>query len=175
VYKGALGRKSKKAVKMQSNGSNDLSKIKTSRFRFNFGISSAIEKVLSINIFAKCAIYLVMSVALICVFCYQPAKICYTQFRNTEKAEAELSLVQARNEQLNQNVEALKTNEGIEDKAKSDYGYVSKGDGVARVSGLNVDNSSNLPDYVDSNKVCASNTAASSILDAIFGYDNSPK
>ena len=116
-----------------------------------------------------------MSIVLICVFCYQPAKICYTQFRNTEKAEAELELVQARNEQLNQNVEALKTNEGIEDKAKSDYGYVSKGDGVARVSGLNVDNSSNLPDYVDSNKVCASDTTVSNILDAIFGYDNSPK
>ncbi len=112
---------------------------------------------------------------LICVFCYQPAKICYTQFRNTEKAEIELSLVNERNSQLRQNVEALKTDEGIEDKAKSDYGYVSKGDGVARVAGIDVDNSSNLPEYVDANKVCASNDAVTNILDSIFGYDNSPK
>ena len=118
---------------------------------------------------------MVATIVLVCIFCYQPAKICYTQIRNTEKAEAELALVQARNEKLSANVSALKTDEGIEDKAKDDYGYVKQGEGAAHVSGIETQDSTKLLEYVDSNKVTAPDTAISKILDPIFGYDNSAK
>lgn len=101
--------------------------------------------------------------------------MCYSQIRATEKANAELQLVLARNEKLSTNVSALKTDKGIEDKAKDDYGYVKKGEGVAHVSGIDASNSFKLPEYVDSNKVTAPTSALTDVLDAIFGYDNETK
>lgn len=175
VYEGVIGKRSKKAVKLQANQSKGFKDIDLPSLLPISLIQQAFSKISSLGVVTKSFLFFVLSIVLICVFCYQPAKICYTQFRNTEKAQIELSLVQERNSQLSQNVEALKTDEGIEDKAKSDYGYVSKGDGVARVSGIDVDNSSNLPEYVDANKVRASSDAVSNILDSIFGYDNSSK
>ena len=175
VYAGKIGKKSKRAIKIQAENSPSGSLNSASIFARKQNTSSVLEKVSSINIVVKVAFFLVITVALVCVFCYQPAKICYTQFRNTEKAAAELELVQARNEKLSANVASLKTDEGIEDKAKEDYGYVVKGEGAAHVSGIDSGNNSKLLEYVDSNKVTAPDTALTGVLDAIFGYDNSAK
>ena len=175
VYAGKIGKNSKRAIKIQAENSPSGSLNSASKFARKQNTSSVLEKVSSINIVVKVAFFLVITVALVCVFCYQPAKICYTQIRNTEKAAAELELVQARNEKLSANVASLKTDEGIEDKAKEDYGYVVKGEGAAHVSGIDSGNNSKLLEYVDSNKVTAPDTALTGVLDAIFGYDNSAK
>lgn len=175
VYTGKLGKKSKKAIKIQANNSQSGSLDKASKFAKKNTKSNTLEKISSVNIFAKVGIFMVATIVLVCIFCYQPAKICYTQIRNTEKAEAELALVQARSEKLSANVSALKTDEGIEDKAKDDYGYVKQGEGAAHVSGIETQDSTKLLEYVDSNKVTAPDTAISKILDPIFGYDNSAK
>ena len=175
VYAGKIGRNSKRAIKIQAENSNSGSINSAARFAKKSNKTSILEKISSVNIVAKVAIFIAITVVLVCIFCYQPAKICYTQTRNTEKASAELELVQARNEKLNANVTALKTDEGIEDKAKDDYGYVIKGEGAAHVSGIDTGDSSKLLEYVDSNKVTAPNTTLTNILDAVFGYDNSAK
>ena len=175
VYAGKIGKNSKRAIKIQAENSPSGSLKSASKFARESKTSNALEKVTSVNVVAKVAIFVAVTIVLVCVFCYQPAKICYTQIRSTEKATAELQLVQARNEKLSSNVSALKTDEGIEDKAKEDYGYVIKGEGAAHVSGIGTGNNSKLLEYVDSNKVTAPNNALTGILDAIFGYDNSAK
>ena len=129
----------------------------------------------SFNIFAKIVCFLILTILLVCIFCYQPAKTCYTQIRNTQKASVELSQVESRNEKLKANVDSLKTDQGIEDKAKNDYGYVVKGEGSAHVSGINKEETSKLLEYVDSDKVKAPESPLTDLLDGIFGYDNSEK
>ena len=175
MYTGKVGKKSKRAIRIQAENSPSGSSKSASKFARESKNSSILTRVASGNTVIKVALFLVATIALVCVFCYQPAKICYTQIRDTERAAAELQLVQARNEKLSENVSALKTDEGIEDKAKSDYGYVVKGEGAAHVSGIDTGDNSKLLEYVDSNKVTAPNTALSGVLDAIFGYDNSAK
>lgn len=109
----------------------------------------------------------------LCIFCYQPAKVYYTQIRNTARSEAELSAVQARNEVLSKSVESLKTNEGIEDKAITEFGYVKDGEGTAIVSGLEEkDTGTSIPAYVNSDSIKAPEEWYSAALDRIFGYDN---
>ena len=162
-------------MKIQAGNSSSSSLEHASKFAKKQDRAGILATITSLNVFLKVVIFMVATIALVCIFCYQPAKICYTQIRNTEKAEAELSLVQARNEKLSSNVSALKTDEGIEDKAKDDYGYVKQGEGAAHVSGIESSDNSKLLEYVDSNKVTAPDTAITKILDSIFGYDNSAK
>ena len=175
LYAGKLGKNSKRAIKFQAENSRSGNFKSASEFARRSDKTSFINKISSVNIFLKVATLTFATILLVLVFCYQPAKICYTQIRDTEKSQTELALVQARNNELNSKVSALKTNEGIEDKAKDDYGYVIKGEGAAHVSGINTEDSLKLLEYVDTNKVTAPTSALTDFLDVVFDYDNSAK
>lgn len=175
IYTGKIGRKSKQAIKVQAKNSPSASLKYASKFAKKFNVSNISERAFSVNLPVKIIIFIALTLVAVSIFCYQPAKICYTQIRNTEKASTELSLVKARNEKLSANVASLKTDEGIEDKAKDDYGYVLAGEGSAHISGIEKQEATKLLEYVDSEKVTAPDTALTKILDAVFAYDNTEK
>ena len=161
-----MGRSHKRAAKIQQEAArNTFSKsamCKPTKLSF----SKIAENFMGLGRVSKALTYCLMTVLLLCIFCYQPAKIYYT---------AELQAVQERNDKLNAAVEALKTDEGVEDKAKSDYGYVKDGEGAVLVTGIERHSANTLPEYVDSKKITSPNTWYSGILDTIFAYDNSIK
>ncbi|MDO4842117.1 MAG: septum formation initiator family protein [Phoenicibacter congonensis] len=139
----------------------------------NFDFQTILARATSLGRFPKTLLLTLTSIALVCVCCYQPAKVYYTQVRETQKSQAELVAVEARNAKLKAAVESLQTDEGVEDKAKSDYGYVKEGEGAVVVTGIEKKTNNNLPEYVDSKKIASPDTWYSGVLDSIFGYDNS--
>ena len=170
-----MGRSHKRAAKIQQEAaSNTFSKSAMCK-PTKLNLSKIAENFMGLGRVSKALTYCLMTVLLLCIFCYQPAKIYYTQVRETERATAELQAVQERNDKLNAAVEALKTDEGVEDKAKSDYGYVKDGEGAVLVTGIERHSANTLPEYVDSKKITSPNTWYSGILDTIFAYDNSTK
>lgn len=109
-------------------------------------------------------------------FLYAPAKDYYIASRDAAKTQAEYNRVSQENSQLQSDVESLSTDEGIEDRAREDYGWVKEGENSVSVSGLSSDrdqstNASSKADTASEAKVPT--TWYSGILDAFFGYKDS--
>lgn len=90
--------------------------------------------------------------------------------RETAKAQAELAAVQNRNSELSASVEELKTNEGIEDRATSEFGYVKDGEGAATVTGIEKKEANSVTPSINSDDISAPEVWYSPALDTIFGY-----
>lgn len=104
---------------------------------------------------------------------YPVAKPYYAAMRDGQRSEAQIEAVEERNEALSEENSALKTDEGIEAQARSDYGYVMEGEESAIVT--NVEDSSSItgvPEQVDVDSVTAPQTWYYDILDAVFFYDD---
>lgn len=121
-----------------------------------------------------------VALIVVCVFAvalaivYPTAKSYYQAMREGQRYEAQLAAVQARNDALEKDTEALKTDEGIEAQARKDYGYVKKGDKSAVVTNADEDGSSSLkPGQIDTSEIEAPVTWYYSILDKVFFYDGS--
>jgi cell division protein FtsB len=164
-----MGKSQKKSNKLQQKQKAGM------KLPFNFKglkfFDSLTNKFSIHNRFAKIALGALLSITLICIFCYAPAKTYYTELRNTQKYAAELEALEARNETLKSNVESLNTDQGIEDKAKSEYGYVKEGEGSALVQGIERQQTYTLPTYVDSSKIEVESYWYTPALDFIFGYN----
>ena len=124
---------------------------------------------------SKVLLSIVLSVCILCVFCYPSAQTYYTQQRLTQKLAAEAQAVSERNEQVQVKVDALNTDAGIEASAHQEFGYVKSGEGSAIVQGVDSASSSKMIQYVDLDSITAPSTWYNDILDVIFRYDNSPK
>jgi cell division protein FtsB len=141
----------------------------------NASIPGIFNQLNSLGRVAKIILVVFLSLCIIGIFCYPSAKTCYHQARKTEKLQAEQTAVLARNEQVQKNVDALNTEEGIEATAHAELGYVKSGEGTAIVQGVETESSSKLVQYVDPNSITAPNQWYNGILDIVFFYDNSPK
>ena len=109
-------------------------------------------------------------------FLYAPAKDYYIASRDAAKTQAEYNRVSQENSQLQSDVESLSTDEGIEDRAREDYGWVKEGENSVSVSGLSSDRdqSTNASSKADTaSEAKAPTTWYSGILDAFFGYKDS--
>lgn len=119
----------------------------------------------------------VVALLVLCgAFLYAPAKDYYIASRDAAKTQAEYNRVSQENSQLQSDVESLSTDEGIEDRAREDYGWVKEGENSVSVSGLSSDrdqstNASSKADTASEAKVPT--TWYSGILDAFFGYKDS--
>ena len=100
----------------------------------------------------------------------------YVGLRTQDKLEAEYALLSERNAAIQSDIDRLSTDEGIEDVAREQLGWVSKGETAGVVVGLSEDESSSTPDTVhaqiDSASVKTPDTWYSGVLDPIFGYSD---
>lgn len=116
----------------------------------------------------------VIAVVLVIVLCglivYPAARDNYITLRNNERLSAELSAVQARNDQLSSQVEALSTDEGVEDAAR-ELGWTRAGEEAMVVRGMDADTTLALPDTVTTSSISAPGHWYTPVLDFLFHVD----
>ena len=101
---------------------------------------------------------------------YGPASDYYVSMRTNEDLSAQYASVKSDNEDLQSEVDALMTPEGIQDKAR-ELGYVMEGETAVTVEGLDDSSSSDQAD--PSAEPTYEDTRAwyTKVLDFLFGYD----
>lgn len=163
LYKGQMGRTQKRSSGMQRDASAQSAraqKVRGDEGRYQ----SRRTTVRIVGIVAAC---LVLSLA----FLYPTAKDYYTAVRDQARAQAEYDIVEQQTSVLQSNVDHLSTNEGIEDRAREQYGWVNEGENAVVVTGLdNTSNDSQVTSVTSHNNVAAPETWYSGILDVVFDY-----
>lgn len=108
------------------------------------------------------------------VMLYQPLADYYGEVRQLQQLEAEYSALESHNELLQSQIDYLNTDEGLEDYARSELGWVRPDDNVVVVEGVQADTSStdsgDIFRSIPSDTVAAPATWYSGVLDAVFGY-----
>ena len=104
---------------------------------------------------------------------YPAARDYYTAVREQERTIAAFDMARQRNEVLEQDVAALSTQAGVEDRMREQYGWVKQGENAVTVTGLNDDASvpTHIADLPAVNSVKAPDTWYSPVLDRLFGYE----
>lgn len=102
------------------------------------------------------------------------AAVQYRQTRERQQLAAELKTLQARNDRLRDQVERLKTPEGVEDYARSQLGLVKKGEHAVRVvdgdEAAEMSKTVAAPD-IDSDETTVAPTGPwTAFLDLVFGF-----
>lgn len=112
------------------------------------------------------AVLLVVAIAIL----YPMGRTYYQTMREEQRLQAQLDAVNARNEAVSAENDALQTQEGIENQAREDLGWVKEGEQGAVVTNEQsaTDNTSKLPERVDEKSIRAPQTWYYSILDTIF-------
>ncbi len=170
LYSTKMGSSHKKSSKMQTKDVRDIASQsagiigdKVSKLSFP-KLPKALTRFAAIAV--VCAIF--------CVGLYVPAQQYYVQMRETDRLEAEYIEVAERTNNLADSIDALQTDEGVEDKAHSELGYVKSGEESATVKGIAQANLSDLPtSNVAPGSIPAPDTWYSGALDAFFGYEGS--
>jgi len=108
---------------------------------------------------------------------YGPTKTYYVAKREEARKTYEYELLNDYYQNLQDEVEYLSTDEGVEDRAREQYGWVKEGENAALVSGLDEDeNSDEEESSVEApptgTAVRAPATWYSGFLDPFFGYEN---
>lgn len=164
VYRGKMGRTHRRSARIQ----NDRSGTDVSlRGRMAARLASGVRPVVAVP-----ALVLACVIA-VCSFLYPSAQQYYTAVRDEAKAQAQLDALQEQNEELQQRISWLSTAEGVEDEARSDYGWVQDGEVAVHVSGLSGDSESETedPSAASASNIEAPDTWYSGVLDSVFGYD----
>lgn len=103
---------------------------------------------------------------------YPSAREYYISCRQRDQLQAELEAVQQRNDQMQQQVDALNTNEGIEDQARSELNWTRPGEVSVTVEGVDKDYAhGTLPDAIEPGSVEAPEYWYTRILDFIFNVE----
>ena len=158
VYKGQMGRQHKKASKMQNSASAGF----FARFSMRGGFRSS-------PVFVT-IIMLVIGIAISGAFLYSPAKQYYLTVREHDQMVAEYEAIQERNNKIQSQVDSLSTPEGVEDRVRSEYGWVKNGENAVQVKGLDIEEEgSSFTEGIPAGSVEAPETWYSSILDTLFG------
>ncbi len=105
------------------------------------------------------------------IMLYPTAREYYASVRGLERSNAQLAQLEDRNVQLQEGIDALATDDGIENYARSQYGWVKDGEEAVSVIGL-ADNSSASALEAAGNSSTAvkeEKSALTEFLDAFFG------
>lgn len=174
VYKGEMGRNHKRAFN-DLGGSNEGRGVRGGRGAAATSRASQAKAHLSAPIWVY-ALGLLICIAAALWFLYPMAQQYYVGLRTQDKLEAEYALLSERNAAIQSDIDRLSTDEGVEDVAREQLGWVSKGETAGVVVGLSEDESSSTPDTVhaqiDSASVKTPDTWYSGVLDPIFGYSD---
>ncbi len=168
VYKGEMGSKQKKSTKMQSKGTAG-SLVKGLGARISTMNATAAKRV-QFSRKLKGALTGVLVIAIAGVMLYGPAQEYYKQMRETDRLYAEYEAVSHRTDTLQTTIDSLQTEEGIEDKARTDLGYVKRDEQAASVKGITVVDDREFSSNIAPGSIPAPETWYSPFLDPFFGY-----
>ena len=114
----------------------------------------------------------VIALAFIIYMLYPVARDYYHVWRENGRLEAEYQALLDRNAKIREQVDALKTPEGIEDWVREQFGWVFEGDKAFIITGLDIDgNSKGLPTSVEPGSIEVEVIWWMQILDFIFGVE----
>ena len=98
----------------------------------------------------------------------------YNETRQLQQLQAEYDALQEYNTQMQNQVDYLNTDAGIEDYARSELGWIRPGEHVVSVEGVTSSTDSTRSNSrvysIPAGSVAAPDTWYSGILDVIFGY-----
>ena len=157
-YKTELGHSQKRAARMQ------LGRDDTKKSGFGFSILDYPKTMIAI-------VSLVIVVAM-GAFIYPPAQQYYVSIREQARLEAEYAAITERNEKLQNTVDYLQSDAGIEQRARDEFGWVKAGEEAVKVTGVNIPEEESSVDHVPdvlSSDVEAPETWYSPFLDKLFG------
>lgn len=165
VYKGEMGASHKRSARMQNtpsssrsamaSGAHGVSARRLPSVRGVFGALGAVAAALALTV----------------AFLYGPAQQLYVDMRERDRLAAEYDLVVARNDAISRHVEALQTEEGIEDVARMELGWVREGEHAVSVSNLDLPEESDFQSNIVSEDVPMPETWYSGVLDPLFGVE----
>lgn len=167
VYKGEMGSKQRRATRMQSKENPQLSAERS---------YAAPKK----RRHTKLAVTLTVVACLVfsCVFLYPTAQTYYQALREQDQLEAEYAALVERNEAIEEELELLSTDSGVEQVAREELGWVMEGEVSGTVVGLDDDESddeeeeeSTVLANISSGSVEMPETWYSPVLDVIFGVE----
>lgn len=78
---------------------------------------------------------IVLCIIFAIIFLYQPAKDYYFSLRQNDKLQAQYDAIKNTNNKLNQDIEFLKTDDGIKQRATDTLGLIQQGESIGYVSG----------------------------------------
>lgn len=116
----------------------------------------------------------VVAIALFAWTYYPVARVQYRETREQQRLEAELASLEARNDRLREEVELLKTPEGVEDYARSQLGMVKRGENAVVVVEAGAENSkvSTAAPEIDSDNTTEGPVGPwTAFLDLVFGLE----
>lgn len=102
-------------------------------------------------------------------FLYGPAQQLYVDIRERDRLVAEYEAVVERNNAIGAEVTALQTEAGVEDVARTEFGWVREGEHAVSVSGLNLTKKSSFRGNILSEDIELPDTWYSGVLDPLFG------
>jgi cell division protein FtsB len=98
----------------------------------------------------------------------------YVASRAHDLQMAEYAAVLERNEKIETQIASLQTPEGIEDRAREQFGWVRKGEEVVNITGLELSDSSTvLPAAIAPGSIAAESNWWTNLLDYLFDVDTS--
>jgi len=96
----------------------------------------------------------------------------YVTLRENEQLQAEYDAVLDRNERIQERIDSLQTPEGIEDRAREEFGWVREGEKAVNITGLDISSSSTvLPATVLPGSVKPPSNWLTDTLDSFFGVE----
>ena len=163
VYKGEMGSTHKRSSRMQQQATTAPSSRRGRRGRAADGTP-----------FYGRAWFMGLAATVLClvfgvVTLYGPAQQLYVDIREKDRLAAEYAAVVERNEHIDSQVQALETDEGIEDMARTQLGWVRKGEHAVSVSGLDPKDPAEFRGNIVSEDIPLPDTWYSGILDPLFG------
>lgn len=163
VYKAEMGSQHRRASRMQESGAGAFS-----------GVALPNIKVPSLagrSVLAG-ALTLVVGLFMCAAFLYEPAQQFYLEMRDRDRLVVEYEAVSARNEAIESEVAALSTPEGIQDRARQEFGWVAEGEYAVSVTGIEPkDGSASFQATINAASIQAPDTWYSDVLDPFFGYE----
>ncbi|MDR3036930.1 MAG: septum formation initiator family protein [Coriobacteriales bacterium] len=115
------------------------------------------------------SVVILLFLVLAAVMLYPVAREYYVAQRENDRLSAEYQAVLERNEKIRQQIDDLQTPEGIEDRAREEWGWVKQGEQAVNITGLNItDSSTGLPTAVESGSIKAPEDWWTQTLDEFF-------
>lgn len=176
LHTGSLGSRQRRASRSYAQSSPYQGAAGGMGDRFIGGVSSALRSLFSLDHSARFYITLgtLAMLLVVALMVYPPLKDYYTAIRDQAKSEAEYAALQDRYEQLQQDVAALDTDQGVQNLAHERYGWVSQGENsvIVQDGDSSADADASDVGIVPSGSIKAPDTWYSGVLDPFFGYEN---
>lgn len=166
VYDMRMGANQRKSVRAMAEDDKKRSR--------GFSLPFALPFNGSLSAWATRTVVAFVAVAFAVVMLYPSCQNYYNETRQLQQLQAEYDALQEYNTQMQNQVDYLNTDAGIEDYARSELGWIRPGEHVVSVEGVTSSTDSTRSNSrvysIPAGSVAAPDTWYSGILDVIFGY-----